>query len=189
MRSIMMAPVLAVTLLAAGAAMAKETDEQKREAVQKMAAETLNNLYKLHPASRADIQKSAGYAVFDNMGVHLLLVSTAHGSGMAVNSKTKQDTYMKMISAGAGLGVGVKDYRVVFVFENQKVLADFINSGWEGSAQADAAAKTSKEGDAYSGAAQMKPGVWVYQITKEGLALQVTLQGTKYYKDSDLNQP
>ena len=28
---------------------------------------------------------------------------------------------MKMISAGAGLGVGVKDYRVIFVFENNKV--------------------------------------------------------------------
>ena len=29
---------------------------------------------------------------------------------------------MKMISAGAGLGVGVKDYRVIFVFETIKPL-------------------------------------------------------------------
>ena len=28
----------------------------------------------------------------------------------------------------------------------------------------------------------------VYQITKNGLALQATLQGTKYYKDDDLNK-
>ncbi len=27
-----------------------------------------------------------------------------------------------------------------------------------------------------------------YQITKNGLALQLTLQGTKYYKDDDLNK-
>ena len=27
---------------------------------------------------------------------------------------------MKMISAGAGLGVGKKDYRVILVFENQR---------------------------------------------------------------------
>ena len=26
-------------------------------------------------------------------------------------------------------------------------------------------------------------------ITKKGLALQLTLQGTKYYKDDDLNKP
>jgi lipid-binding SYLF domain-containing protein len=182
-------PVLAVTLLAGGTAKSKETNEQKRNNIQKMATETLDNLYKIHPAARSDIQKSAGYAVFDNMGVHLLLVSTARGSGLAVNSKTKQDTFMKMISAGAGLGVGVKDYRVVFVFENQNALQHFLDSGWEGSAQADAAAKTRKEGEAYSGASEVAPGVWVYQITKEGLALQVTLQGTKYYKDDSLNQP
>jgi lipid-binding SYLF domain-containing protein len=186
---LMVVPVLAATLLAGGTAKSKETNEQKRNNIQKMATDTLDNLYKIHPAARADIQKSAGYAVFDNMGVHLLLVSTARGSGLAVNSKTKQDTFMKMISAGAGLGVGVKDYRVVFVFENQNALQHFLDSGWEGSAQADAAAKTRKEGEAYSGASEVAPGVWVYQITKEGLALQVTLQGTKYYKDDSLNQP
>ena len=189
MKLIMVVPVLTVTLLAGSTARAKETNQQKRDAIQKMATDTLNNLYQIHPAARADVQKSAGYAVFDNTGVHLLLVSTAHGSGLAVNSKTKQDTYMKMISAGAGLGVGVKDYRVVFVFENPGALQHFLDSGWEGSAQADAAAKTSKEGQAYSGASEIAPGVWVYQITKEGLALQVTLQGTKYYKDDSLNQP
>ena len=53
---------------------------------------------------------------------------------------------MKMISAGAGLGVGVKDYRVVFVFETEEALAKFVDSGWAGETQADAAAKTSKSG-------------------------------------------
>jgi hypothetical protein len=31
------------------------------------------------------------------------------------------------------------------------------------------------------------PGVEIYQITKNGLALQATLQGTKYWKDKKLN--
>jgi len=44
-----------------------------------------------------------------------------------------------------------------------------------------------RRGGAYSGAVEVAPGVWVYQITKNGLALQLTLQGTKYYKDDDLN--
>jgi lipid-binding SYLF domain-containing protein len=188
MKTILFHTVLAAMLLSAGAATAKETNEQKRDTVRKMAAETLDQLYKLQPSSRTAIRKAAGYAVFDNMGVHLLLVSTARGSGVAVYSKTKHDTFMKMISAGAGFGMGVKDYRVIFVFENQKALDDFINSGWEASAQADAAAKGSQEGAAYSGAVAVAPGVWVYQITKEGLALQLTLQGTKYYKDNDLNE-
>ena len=96
---------------------------------------------------------------------------------------------MKMASAGAGIGAGVKDFRAIFVFETEQSLTTFINSGWEGSAQADATAKAGKEGGSYSGATAVAPGVWVYQITKNGLALQATLQGTKYYKDDDLNKP
>ena len=95
---------------------------------------------------------------------------------------------MKMISAGAGLGAGVKDFRAIFVFETAKALENFTSSGWDASAQADAAAKTGNAGGAYSGASSVAPGVWVYQITKKGLALQATLQGTKYYKDDDLNK-
>ena len=84
---------------------------------------------------------------------------------------------MKMASAGAGLGMGVKDYVVVFVFENEKALAQFLNSGWSGSRQADAAAKAGEKGGAYSGAAEVAPGVWVYQITKNGLVTAVDLAG------------
>ena len=188
MRTALFHLFIVVTLLAAGITTASETNEQKRDNIRKMASETLDQLYKLQPDSKAAIQKSAGYAVFDNMGVHVLLVSSAHGSGTAVNTKTRQYTYMKMISAGAGLGMGVKDYRVVFVFENPKALQNFVNSGWQASTDADAAAKGKKQGAAYSGAVAVAPGVWVYQITKEGLALQLTLQGTKYYKDDALNQ-
>ena len=72
--------------------------------------------------------------------------------------------------------------------ENPKALEGFVNSGWQASTDADAAAKGKTQGAAYSGAVAVAPGVWVYQITKEGLALQLTLQGTKYYKDDDLNK-
>ena len=189
MRFKIIASLLAVILGASGLSSAKDSPEQKKEKTRKMAAQTLQDLYKLQPTAEAAIQKSAGYAVFNNMGTNLLLVSTARGAGIAVNSKSKQETFMKMISGGAGLGVGVKDYRVIFVFENDAALTRFLDSGWSGSAQTDAAAKAGKSGAAYSGAVEIDPGVWVYQITKNGLALQLTLQGTKYYKDDDLNKP
>ena len=143
MRFRVLAPILAVTLLAAGLSSAKDSSDQKREKSRKMAAQTLQDLYKLQPTSKTAIEKSAGYAVFNNMGMHL---------------------------------------------ENDNALARFLDSGWSGSAQADAAAKAGKSGGAFSGAVEVSPGVWVYQITKDGLALQLTLQGTKYYKDGDLNK-
>ena len=188
MRLGIVAQMLAFTLVVTSVANAKDSPAQKREKVRKMATQTLEDLYKLEPSSRDVIRNATGYAVFNNVGAHVLVLSTARGAGIAVNSKTGQGTFMKMLSAGAGLGMGVKDYRVIFVFENAKAFDRFLNSGWSGSAQADSAAKAGKSGAAFSGAVEVDPGVWVYQITKNGLALQLTLQGTKYYKDTDLNR-
>ncbi|HEY2468302.1 MAG TPA: YSC84-related protein [Terracidiphilus sp.] len=184
----MMSLVLAVSFLSLAANCLSDSKEEKQAKIRKAVDQTLQDLYKVQPSAKGAIQNSAGYAVFKNFGTNVLVVSTASGSGIAVNSKTKQETFMKMVSAGAGLGMGVKDFRVIFVFGTDKALDQFLNSGWSGSGQADAAAKAGKSGGAYSGAVEVSPEVWVYQITKNGLALQLTLQGTKYYKNDDLNK-
>jgi len=183
----MIAPVVALALLSVSVARADDPEKEKAK-IRQGATQTLSELYKLQPGAQAAIAKSAGYAVFKNFGTNLLVVSTGSGAGVAVNSQTKQETSMKMVSAGAGLGVGVKDFRAIFVFGTDKAFNDFLNSGWSGSGQADAAAKAGSSGGAYSGAVEVAPDVWVYQITKNGLALQLTLQGTKYYKNDDLNK-
>lgn len=176
-----------LSLIVAGPTLAKDSPDQQREKTRKMASDTLKDLYKLQPTAKAAIGSAAGYAVFDNLGTNVLVLSTARGGGIAINNKSKKETFMKMISGGVGIGLGVKDYRVVFVFNEEKALSTFLDSGWSGSGQTDAAAKAGDKGGAYSGAVEVEPGVWVYQITKNGLALQLTLQGTKYYKNDDLN--
>jgi lipid-binding SYLF domain-containing protein len=183
----MVVSTLALIVLATSVARAGDSPDKKRDKSRKMADQTLQELYKLKPEAKAAVQKAAGYAVFNNMGTNLFLLSTARGAGIAIDSG-KQETFMKMISAGAGLGIGVKDYRVIFIFQNDKAYKQFLDSGWAGSAQTDAAAKAGEKGGALSGAVEVSPGVWVYQITKNGVALQLTLQGTKYYKDDDLNK-
>ena len=94
---------------------------------------------------------------------------------------------MKMIELQTGLGLGVKKFRLVWVFENRKDLSSFINSGWEFGGQTSAAAKMGEEGGAFAGAISVTPGVWLYQLTDDGLALELTVKGTKYYKNDDLN--
>jgi outer membrane biogenesis lipoprotein LolB len=81
MKPRMIVQFLAVVLLTAVALDAKDSPDQKREKTRKMAAQTLQDLYKLQPTAQAAIQKSAGYAVFNNMGTNLLLLSTARGAG------------------------------------------------------------------------------------------------------------
>ena len=42
-------------------------------------------------------------------------------------------------------------------------------------------------GAAFQDALAIAPGVWLYQLTETGVALELTVKGTKYYKDDDLN--
>jgi len=164
-----------------------ESPAAKRAEIRKMRSKTLAKLYRIHPAARANVNGSAGYAVFSNVGINLILLSAAGGSGVAHDNRTGRDLYMKMVSGGVGFGLGVKDFRGVFVFHSHKAFKHFVNSGWEASAQADAAAKSGDKGGAAAGAITVADGVDLYQLTENGLALQATIQGTKYYKDDDLN--
>ena len=172
-------------ILTAHAADDKKAKEQKE--VRKVAQKTLQQLYEAEPAAKAAVERAAGYAVFNNMGVKILFAGSGRGKGIAVDNKTKKQTFMKMIELQAGLGIGVKKFNVVFVFDNDKVLNSFINSGWEFGGQATAAAKTKDKGGAMAGAASVSDGVWMYQMTEKGLAAEITAKSTKYYKDDDLN--
>lgn len=164
-------------------------DDTAREKVRAMRDSVLVDLYKLHPEAKSQIKKAAGYAVFSNVGINLVLASFAGGHGIVVKHGTFKDTetFMKMASAGLGFGLGVKDFRAVFVFRDAAKLEAFVEKGWDFSGQADVAAKSDDKGGALAGAETVIPGVEIYQITKNGLALQATLQGTKYWKDKDLN--
>jgi lipid-binding SYLF domain-containing protein len=171
---------------ASGADDAKKK-ETARADINKMANETLSRLYKAQPQAKTAVAKSAGYAVFSNFGMKIFVAGGGSGKGVAVNNASKKNTYMKMAEVQAGLGMGVKKFRLVWVFENQKDLDGFINSGWELGGQTSAAAKTGSQGAAFAGAMSIAPGIWLYQLTDDGLALELTAKGTKYYKDGDLN--
>jgi len=164
-----------------------ESVADKRKAINTESQETLAMLYKAYPSSKNDIKQAYGYATFSNIGVNLIFLSAEGGSGVTVNNKTNKKTYMKMASGGIGIGLGVKDFRAIFVFDNKDVLESFVNNGWEANAQADAAAKSDSKGGSFEGAVTVQPGMRLYKLTKNGLALQATIQGTKYWKDDDLN--
>lgn len=164
-----------------------EEIKQQQSDIRTMAENTLQRLYKAQPSSKRAIEKAAGYAVFSNFGMKILVVGGGTGKGIAVDAKSKKQTFMKMVELQAGLGMGIKKFRLIWVFENKSDLDTFINSGWEFSGQGTVAAQTGGEGSAFAGAMSITPGVWLYQLTDDGLALELTAKGTKYYKDDKLN--
>jgi len=182
----MMALTIAFALVAPGIALGAAKPEEQAE-VRKAGQDALAAVYAAAPSARKAVESAAGYAAFSNFGMKILVAGGGSGKGIAVNNKTKAVTYMKMAEIQAGLGFGAKKFQVVWVFETDKALNDFLNSGWEFGGQATAAAKTADKGSAYQGALAVGPGVWIYQVTDKGLALELTAKGTKYYKDADLN--
>ncbi|MBT9540157.1 YSC84-related protein [Thiobacillus sp.] len=179
--------VMSMLLLTGQPAFAKSNPEEARAEIRQTTQTILKALYQAQPSARKAVSSSAGYAVFSNFGMKIFFAGGGSGSGVAINNKTKKEVFMKMVEVQAGLGLGVKKFRLVFVFDNTKALNDFINSGWVAGAQATAAATTGDQGVSYQGAAAVSPGVWLYQLTDKGLAAEVTVKGTKYYKDDDLN--
>jgi lipid-binding SYLF domain-containing protein len=137
---------------------------------------------------KKEIAASKGFAVFSNTGVNVLVVSTGNGFGVAHDNTGGKETYMKMLSGGVGLGLGVKDFRGIFIFSTKEAFQHFVDKGWQAEAQADAAAQADDKGGSAAAAIEVAPGVKLYQLTKNGLALQATIQGTKYWKDDELNK-
>ena len=158
-----------------------------RQEVQAATQSALSALYAIQPNARRDIERAAGYAAFSTFGMKLMIAGGTSGKGLAVNKRTGTQTYMKMLQVQGGLGFGVSKNQLIFVFTNEQSLYNFINTGWEFGGQANLSAMAGGEGGMFSGAAQISPGVYLYQITETGLNATLTVAGTKFFVDSDLN--
>ncbi len=176
---------LMLLVMSACASHSGKSLNQQRQAIEEMRSHTLNNLYKTKPYAADSIERAAGYAVFSNANLNLLFASAGGGYGV-VHANNGQVTYMKMGEVGLGLGLGAKDYRLVFVFHTQDSLKRFVEQGWAFGGQLDAAAKANDKGDAIGGEITVD-NITIYQLTEAGLALQATIKGTKFWQDAELN--
>jgi lipid-binding SYLF domain-containing protein len=160
---------------------------EKRAQIRQATKETLARLYKVQPSARNAVASAVGYGVFRNFGMKIFVAGGGSGSGLVVHRQTGKETFMKMVEVQAGLGIGVKKFAVIFLFETDEALKGFVEQGWEFGGQATAAAKYKEEGGSLQGAISVSPGVWMYQLTEAGLAAEMTAKGTKYFKDTKLN--
>ncbi|MEM1262090.1 MAG: YSC84-related protein [Pseudomonadota bacterium] len=169
-----------------GCAAAGSTVAEQRTATVAMRTDVLTELYAQKASARSEIAAAPGYAVFSNANINVVLASVGGGYGIVRDNSTGADTYMRMGEVGVGLGAGVKDTRLVFVFHDRETMNEFVENGWSIGAGADAAAKASDKGAAI-GAEALADQVTVYQLTESGLALQATVKGTRYWRDDRLN--
>lgn len=160
---------------------------KKRTQIMERHDELLESAYEVKPRIEKEIEDAVGYATFSNIGVNLIIASAAGGSGVVIDNKSGEQFFMKMGSAGVGFGAGVKDFRAIMVFTKRDTMEQFIEKGWDFSGQAEASAKSGEKGGAAEAAANAPSGVKLYQFTEAGLALQATVQATKYWVAKDWN--
>jgi lipid-binding SYLF domain-containing protein len=158
------------------------TREQDRQTIDNNAQKTLSRLFNESQKAKELYDKAAGYAVFDSREF-AFMIKTGFGSGVAVNKTNHSRTYMKMASGGLNVGGGVKYIQVIFIFPTDKSLNNFITNGWnaEGDASAVGGHDSSQVGITLS------DGTKIYELVDTGIMLKMSISGTKYWKDSDLN--
>ena len=182
--------IIPVALMLAGPAQASDDSgdwkslkaEAKRLAINEMADESLNEVVSGKTKAPELFESSYGWAAFDNLKIAFGF-SGGGGNGVAVNRQTGERTYMKMGTAGVGLGIGGQKYQVIFFFQDEATFNRFVEKGWKADASAQAAAGT-EGANATTGFVN---GIAVWQITDKGLMASADISGTKYWKNKKLN--
>lgn len=154
---------------------------QRRQQIDSVAQQTLDELVNGHGSARDLYSRAAGYAVF-TVTKGGFIVSGGGGNGVAVSKATGARTYMRMGTGGIGLGIGAQRYSLVMFFETEDRLRRFLAGGWDSSATAEAAA--GKEGIAVR--SSFIDGVAFYQITEKGLMAHADVSGTKFWVNDEL---
>ncbi len=182
--TVLMCLVMMTTVNAAS----KSSVAEQRRQVDELSQRTLEKLYAKYPHAKRIIENECyAWATLSNSGVKVLFIGSSHGRGVAVNNQTGERVYLRMKELSAGLGLGAKEYNLIFLINTKDAWDNFIVGKTRFGASAEASADDGVSGGTIEGAEYVAPGVWVFQMTTKGLALEATLKGTKIYKDKKLN--
>lgn len=179
---------LILTLAASTAFAEKASVEEQRAEIDRLHNQTLQRLYEKYPNAERVIKNCYAYATLSNSGVKVLLFGNARGRGEAINNETGEKVYLRMREGSVGLGVGAKEYDLIFLLRDKAAWDSFIVGKTRFGGAAGASATDGSAGDSIEGAEMAAEGVWVYQVTKKGIALEASLKGTKIYADKKLNK-
>ena len=186
-RNLLVTGLVAVLFSIGCAAPRGKTVADKRSYVEDMRKTTLDLVEAKNPAVAAKAKSAAGYGVFSNIGFALLIGGGGNGYGVVVDNKDGAKTYMRVIKGSLGLGLGLKEYKAVVIFDDPQTLNKFVTSGWDFGGEASACASTGKTGGDAQTSGSFDRGMEIYQYTDRGLYLRADVQAVKCYPDKKLN--
>ena len=158
--------------------------DEQREYIRAETGVILEQVLTLQPELRTTIKEVPGYGVFTYRVTKLPLIPLlgfggGGGFGVITDNATDQENFMKVRKAEWGWGMGVREIGLVIVFDDERVMQDFIEGKRQFLAGAEA---TVKAGDAGGGVGATTQGAgWTgYVLSQSGVSYGLTVRTRKY---------
>ena len=177
-----------ICLLASSAiTFAKENPDETRAKLDKMSGEVLEKMYAKYPDAKSAVANSYAYCTISSSSVNFGFLGNDHGRGLAYNRETGKKIYVKMKEVKLGLSVGAKEYDLLFIIQNQTAWERFISGSIKFGSEASAQASDGVKGGTLTNATIIANGVWVYQLDKKGMAVEMSFKGARITPYKTLN--
>lgn len=159
---------------------------QKREATIQMAKTGLDSLLKQNPKAKEEIDKAAGYAVFNTTNVNVVLLVVARGDGVLYDKRRKEPIFMQDLKTGEGLGAGYQTQYQIIIFKTTSAIDQFLMAsidGEQGGLDVEANFSAGSGGTIRS----FNPNITFYTVGLSGYDLQANYGGALFLVDQQLN--
>ncbi|MBW2218862.1 MAG: hypothetical protein JRF40_05140 [Deltaproteobacteria bacterium] len=172
--------------LAGCATLTTAEKEQKRNALDEMAKETIAALVEQDVKIQEKLDDSLAYAVADIKLTKVPIVGAGGGKGVFVDNRSQQRIYFTVRRLDLGGGWGVRAYKVLLVVESQDVFDRLKDGTWEFQAGAEASAgSVSAEG---SSGDLLNTGFSMYVLSEAGASVTVTARVIRIKVNRELTE-
>ena len=186
-RTIVQLILFALVLITASSVFAKKSPEQVRAKLNEMSVQVLDRMYQKYPASKEAVENAYAYCTISASGVKWGFLGDDHGRGVAINNQTGERIYVKMKEVSLGINFGAKEYDLLFIITNKESWDRFISGNIKFGSEASAQASDGVSGGTFADAKVIAKGVWVYQLDKKGLAVELSFKGARISPFRSLN--
>jgi lipid-binding SYLF domain-containing protein len=154
----------------------------ERSAIDQRESESLEKLYAANPEAKAEIESAVGHAVFDITSVNAVLLVGQQGKGVLVEHASGKRTYMTMVRAGTGPGVGYQELAQIIAFKSSAAVDQFKLGGKIGGDVVASATLGSSNVQQ-----SIDPLIRYWYVNEKGFAVQANWGGAVYAVDPKLN--
>lgn len=165
--------------------------EEQQQFVLEDTSDLLETLYERKPKAKAEVENAIGYGVFryraSKLPVILSGIGGGAGYGVATDTSTDENTFMKVSKLQWGVGLGTRELAVVFIFNERDAFERFRTGKWDTGGGAEVTAKTEQVGAALDASAATGKGFKSYTFTETGLSYGATWHARKFSPNKAMN--